>query len=70
MLSRKKRPSPPESTMNRQTHVAETRVILDPQQVAGLASEYWAARGFADGGAEEDWYRAESELKRRLTAAG
>ncbi|HEY3835789.1 MAG TPA: DUF2934 domain-containing protein [Bryobacteraceae bacterium] len=67
MTARKKRPSAPQSTPNHKTHVAETCLVLDPQQIAGLASEFWAARGFVEGGAEEDWRCAEEELKRRLT---
>jgi hypothetical protein len=35
-------------------------------QIASLAYSYWAARGFQHGSAEEDWQRAEDEL--RLTA--
>jgi len=34
----------------------------DREQVARLAYSYWEARGFQGGSAEDDWYRAESEL--------
>jgi Protein of unknown function (DUF2934) len=42
--------------------------IIEHQEIAGLASSYWAARGFSDGAPEEDWYRAEEELKKRAVA--
>lgn len=32
------------------------------EEIATLAYSYWIARGYADGGAEEDWLRAEREL--------
>jgi hypothetical protein len=35
------------------------------QQIAELAYSYWEARGCQDGSAEEDWYRAEQELRAR-----
>jgi Protein of unknown function (DUF2934) len=33
------------------------------EKVAQLAYSYWIARGYTSGGAEEDWLRAERELK-------
>ncbi len=36
---------------------------LDRGEVARLAYSYWAARDFQGGSAEEDWYRAEAELR-------
>jgi len=35
------------------------------QQVAELAYSYWEARGRQGGSPQEDWFRAEQELKRR-----
>ena len=35
------------------------------QEVAGLAYEFWQARGCPDGSPEEDWFRAERELQSR-----
>jgi hypothetical protein len=32
-------------------------------QIADLARKYWADRGYKDGHHEEDWYRAEQELR-------
>ena len=33
------------------------------EQVAKLAHSYWAARGYDHGSHEDDWFRAEQELK-------
>jgi|SRR5581483_7979539 len=35
-------------------------------EIAKLAHSYWIARGYAHGSAEEDWLRAERELKSKL----
>jgi len=34
------------------------------EEIARLAYSYWEARGRQSGSPEEDWYRAERELKR------
>jgi hypothetical protein len=33
------------------------------EQIASLAYSYWEARGFQGGSPEEDWLRAEQELR-------
>ena len=38
-------------------------IAITPEQVAELARKYWAERGYTDGGHEEDWLRAEQELR-------
>src|SRR5579884_601508 len=38
---------------------------LDRGEVARLAYSYWEQRGRPHGGHEEDWLRAEAELRRR-----
>ena len=35
------------------------------QEVAALAYSYWEGRGYRPGSAEEDWLRAEEELRGR-----
>ena len=35
------------------------------KRIAHLAYLYWEARGRPDGSSEEDWFRAEEELRRR-----
>jgi hypothetical protein len=42
-------------------HVIEIKVPHD--QVAQLAHRFWAERGHQDGHHEEDWFRAEQELR-------
>jgi len=39
------------------------------QEIALLAYSYWVSRGCQDGFAEEDWLRAEKELRRAAQAA-
>ena len=34
-----------------------------PDEIARLAYSYWEARGYAGGSSEEDWLRAEMELR-------
>lgn len=43
-------------------------VELDRQEVARLAYSYWVERNYRHGSQVEDWFRAESELRRRLGA--
>jgi hypothetical protein len=33
------------------------------EQIAALAEKYWAERGWPEGSPEQDWLRAEQELK-------
>ena len=41
----------------------------DCEEIARLAYSYWVARGGQGGSPEDDWYRAEQELKVRRTAS-
>jgi Protein of unknown function (DUF2934) len=36
-------------------------------EIADLARKYWAERGYADGHQEEDWLRAEHELRAKAS---
>ena len=45
---------------------AKNKIHLLPashEQIAQLAHKYWAERGHQNGHAEEDWFRAEQELR-------
>jgi hypothetical protein len=42
-----------------------TAAAIDREEVATQAYLYWEARGFQGGSAEEDWVRAEQEVKSR-----
>jgi hypothetical protein len=37
--------------------------MVSREEIARLAHQYWAERGHQDGHHEEDWYRAEQELR-------
>jgi hypothetical protein len=41
----------------------------DPGEVAQLAYAYWEARGGQGGSSEQDWHRAEQELRVRCAVA-
>ena len=38
------------------------------EEIAQLAYSYWEARGYQGGSPEEDWLRAEHEIRSQLTA--
>jgi hypothetical protein len=40
----------------------------EPEEIARLAYTYWEERGCPDGSSDDDWYRAEEELRTRLDA--
>ena len=42
---------------------------LDPEAIGRLAYFYWEERGCPNDSADEDWFRAEAELRNLLTAA-
>lgn len=44
-------------------------VSADAEAIARLAYSYWLERGCQGGNQEEDWLRAEAELKARLAVA-
>jgi hypothetical protein len=39
------------------------RLLVSREEISKLAYSYWEARGYAGGSAEEDWLRAEGELR-------
>ena len=48
------------------TERAAAQRALSQEEVARLAYSYWVQRGYAPGSPEEDWLRAEQELKATL----
>ena len=42
---------------------------LDQEAIARLAYFYWEKRGCPNDSPDEDWFRAEAELRNRLAAA-
>jgi hypothetical protein len=43
--------------------VARRNVEIEPEEIARLAYWYWEARGSQGGSPEEDWLRAERQLR-------
>jgi hypothetical protein len=48
--------------------VATTAPPPEHNKIARLAYAYWQGRGCPDGSPEEDWFRAEEELRRKQAA--
>ena len=42
-------------------------ISISREQIAQLAHRFWAERGHAHGHHEEDWYRAEQELRKKAS---
>src|SRR5579884_2714599 len=48
---------------------AEVEAGLSREEIAKLAYSFWEGRGYQGGSAEEDWLRAEAQLRGRAAAA-
>jgi hypothetical protein len=62
---------PAKKTPNRPADATAAAVATTPlehRRIARLAYSYWEARGRPDGSAEEDWFRAEDELRQKKAA--
>lgn len=58
------------STLASASERADTQQqIVDRDAIARLAYSYWEARGFVGGSPEEDWLRAESEIRNNHAAS-
>jgi len=44
------------------------RRVPTHEEIARLAYSYWEARGWKHGSAEQDWLRAERELRQQLNS--
>ena len=55
----------PNGTVTRRKPAAKKQETTAPsrEEIARLAEKYWAERGWPEGSAEQDWLRAEQELK-------
>ena len=51
------------SVSNLETMPSQQQRGVSDDEVAQLANRYWHERGRVDGHHEEDWYRAEQELR-------
>ena len=52
-----------------ETDLGNEHSTLDQEAIARLAYFYWEERGFPNDSPDEDWLRAETELRNRLAAA-
>jgi Protein of unknown function (DUF2934) len=55
----------PNGTAKRRKPAAKKQTTITPsrEEIARLAEKFWAERGWPEGSAEQDWLRAEQELK-------
>jgi len=60
-----KAPAKPRKTTSKNGKVSEevTTVLPSREEIAQLAEKFWAERGWQEGYAEQDWLRAEQELR-------
>src|SRR5262245_27184227 len=58
-----------ETVMPRAEAALAPVVEVSYEEIAKLAYSYWEARGFQGGCPDEDWFRAEVELRHRSAAA-
>ena len=63
-VTKAKAPAKPRKTVAKKEKVAQAPKPTMPsrEEIERLARSYWAARGYQDGSAEQDWLRAEQEL--------
>lgn len=60
---------PRKTTARKESAVAATPKATLPshEEIQSLARHYWAQRGYQDGQAEQDWLRAEHELRQKAS---
>jgi hypothetical protein len=73
-VKKTKAPAKPRKTAAKKETVVEVPVVAAPvatmpsrEEVERLARNYWAQRGYQDGYAEQDWFRAEQELRQKAS---
>jgi len=57
-----KAPAKPRKTAAKKPTTLVTPSMPSREEIEKLAQKYWAQRGYQDGYAEQDWFRAEQEL--------
>jgi hypothetical protein len=64
LVKKAKAPARPRKTTikKEKVTVAAKPTMPSREEIERLARSYWAARGYQDGSAEQDWLRAEQEL--------
>jgi hypothetical protein len=68
-VKKAKAPAKPRKTAVKKEAVIEAPKTYMPsrEEIEKLAQNYWAQRGFQDGYAEQDWFRAEQELRQKAS---
>jgi hypothetical protein len=68
-VKKTKAPAKPRKTATKKDAVAIVPKTIMPsrEEIERLARNYWAQRGFQDGFAEQDWFRAEQELRQKAS---
>jgi hypothetical protein len=68
-VKKTKAPAKPRKTAPTKEAEAAAPVATMPsrEEVERLARNYWAQRGYQDGYAEQDWFRAEQELRQKAS---
>jgi len=63
-VKKTKTPAKPRKTTAKKEKAAQSPkpAMVSREEIEQLARSYWAARGYQDGNAEQDWLRAEQEL--------
>jgi hypothetical protein len=64
----RKSPAKPRKTASKAVPETETKpVSISKEAIARLAHQFWAERGHKHGNPEEDWLRAEQELRKKAS---
>jgi hypothetical protein len=68
-VKKTKAPAKPRKTTTKKETLAVALKTTMPsrEEVETLAKKYWAQRGYQDGYAEQDWFRAEQELTQKAS---
>ncbi len=57
----------PKPAMASQTATDHKLRAVSHDEIARLAHQYWTERGYRHGNPEEDWYRAEQDLRKKAS---
>jgi hypothetical protein len=69
-VKKTKAPAKPRTTATKKEAVAiaaPKTIMPSREEIERVARNYWAQRGFQDGYAEQDWFRAEQELRQKAS---
>ncbi len=69
VVKKAKAPAKPRKTATKKQAVvaaAPSDVLPSHEEIQNLARYYWAQNGYKDGHAEQDWLRAEHDLRGRV----